>query len=195
MELEKLKENWQELSEKIEKRELFNKEVTMNMLKKNAKSSIDKLERYEFIFLLISFFYAIFLGLALFVNEERLIVNESIWACIALFAVAGGWQAFKLILLQKMRLDSCSTIEMLERVTRYKILTKARLYWGMSLLIPFFGVVFYFQKNIFTPELIIVMAAGAILGIIIGLSSFYKHWKNIDDLLSDLKDIKTYEKI
>ena len=49
MELEKLKENWQELSEKIEKRELFNKEVTMNMLKKNAKSSIDKLERYEFI--------------------------------------------------------------------------------------------------------------------------------------------------
>jgi hypothetical protein len=101
MELEKLKENWQELSEKIEKRELFNKEVTMNMLKKNAKSSIDKLERYEFIFLLISFFYAIFLGLALFVNEERLIVNESIWACIELFAVAGGWQAFKLILLQK----------------------------------------------------------------------------------------------
>lgn len=195
MELEKLKENWQELSEKIEKRELFNKEVTMNMLKKNAKSSIDKLERYEFIFLLISFFYAIFLGLALFVNEERLIVNESIWACIALFVVAGGWQAFKFILLQKMRLDSCSTIEMLERVTRYKILTKARLYWGMSLLIPFFGVVFYFQKDIFTPELIIVMAAGAILGIIIGLSSFYKHWKNIDDLLSDLKDIKTYEKI
>ena len=195
MELEKLKENWQELSEKIEKRELFNKEVTMNMLKKNAKSSIDKLERYEFIFLLISVFYAIFLGLALFVNEERLIVNESIWACIALFVVAGGWQAFKLILLQKMRLDSCSTIEMLERVTRYKILTKARLYWGMSLLIPFFGVVFYFQKDIFTPELIIVMAAGAILGIIIGLSSFYKHWKNIDDLLSDLKDIKTCEKI
>ena len=195
MELEKLNENWQELSEKIEKRELFNKEVTMNMLKKNAKSSIDKLERYEFIFLLISFFYAIFLGLALFVNEERLIVNESIWACIALFVVAGGWQAFKLILLQKMRLDSCSTIEMLERVTPYKILTKARLYWGMSLLIPFFGVVFYFQKDIFTPELIIVMAAGAILGIIIGLSSFYKHWKNIDDLLSDLKDIKTYEKI
>ncbi|MEZ7874030.1 MAG: hypothetical protein QMB82_01590 [Bacteroidales bacterium] len=195
MELEKLKENWQELSEKIEKRELFNKEVTMNMLKKNAKSSIDKLERYEFIFLLISVFYAIFLGLALFVNEERLIVNESIWACIALFVVAGGWQAFKLILLQKMRLDSCSTIEMLERVTRYKILTKARLYWGMSLLIPFFGVVFYFQKDIFTPELIIVMAAGAILGIIIGLSSFYKHWKNIDDLLSDLKEIKTYEKI
>ena len=195
MELEKLKENWQELSEKIEKRELFNKEVTMNMLKKNAKSSIDKLERYEFIFLLISFFYAIFLGLALFVNEERLIVNESIWACIELFVVAGGWLALKLILLQKMRLDSCSTIEMLERVTRYKILTKARLYWGMSLLIPFFGVVFYFQKDIFTPELIIVMAAGAILGIIIGLSSFYKHWKNIDDLLSDLKDIKTYEKI
>ncbi len=195
MELEKLKENWQELSEKIEKRELFNKEVTMNMLKKNAKSSIDKLERYEFIFLLISVFYAIFLGLALFVNEERLIVNESIWACIALFVVAGGWQAFKLILLQKMRLDSCSTIEMLERVTRYKILTKARLYWGMSLLIPFFGVVFYFQKDIFTPELIIVMAAGAILGIIIGLSSFYKHWKNIDELLSDLKEIKTYEKI
>ena len=195
MELEQLKRDWQQLSEKIEKSELFNKELTMNMLKKNAKSSVNKLERYELIFLIISVMYAIFLSFALFVNDERLIVNESIWACIALFVVAGGWQAFKLILLHKMRLDTCSTIEMMEKVTRYKILTKARLYWGMSLLIPFFGMVFYFQKDIFTPELMIAMAAGAILGAVIGLSTFYKHWKNINDLLSDLKEIKSYEKI
>jgi hypothetical protein len=39
------------------------------------------------------------------------------------------------------------------------------------------------------------MAAGAILGAVIGLSTFYKHWKNINDLLSDLKEIKSYEKI
>lgn len=195
MELEQLKRDWQQLSEKIEKSEFFNKELTMNMLKKNAKSSVNKLERYELIFLIISVMYAIFLSFALFVNDERLIVNESIWACIALFVVAGGWQAFKLILLQKMRLDTCSTIEMMEKVTRYKILTKARLYWGMSLLIPFFGMVFYFQKDIFTPELMIAMAAGAILGAVIGLSTFYKHWKNINDLLSDLKEIKSYEKI
>lgn len=195
MELEQLKRDWQQLSEKIEKSEFFNKELTMNMLKKNAKSSVNKLERYELIFLIISVMYAIFLSFALFVNDERLIVNESIWACIALFVVAGGWQAFKLILLHKMRLDTCSTIEMMEKVTRYKILTKARLYWGMSLLIPFFGMVFYFQKDIFTPELMIAMAAGAILGAVIGLSTFYKHWKNINDLLSDLKEIKSYEKI
>jgi hypothetical protein len=41
----------------------------------------------------------------------------------------------------------------------------------------------------------IAMAAGAILGAVIGLSTFYKHWKNINDLLSDLKEIKSYEKI
>jgi membrane-associated HD superfamily phosphohydrolase len=195
MELEQLKRDWQQLSEKIEKNELFNKELTMNMLKKSARSSVYKLEKYELLFLLISLFYTIFLSFALFINDERLIVNESIWASIALFVIAGGWQAYKLFLLQKIRIDTCSTIEILERVTRFKILTKARLYWGMSLLIPFFGVVFYFQKDIFTSEFIIVMAAGAILGVVIGLSSFYKHWKNINDLLSDIKEIKSYEKI
>jgi len=195
MELEQLKKDWQEMSEKIEKSELFNKELTMNMLKKNAKSSVNKLERYELIFLIISVMYAIFLSFALFVNDERLILNESIWACIALFVVAGGWQAFKLILLHKMRFDTCSTIEIMNRVTRYKILTKARLYWGMSLLIPFFAIVMYFQRDIFTPELMVAMAIGGALGAVIGLSAYRKHWKNIDELLSDLKEIKSYEKL
>lgn len=195
MELEQLKRDWQQLSEKIEKSELFNKELTMNMLKKNAKSTVNKLERYEFLFLIISVMYTIFLALALFVNDERLIVNESIWASIAIFVIAGGWQAFKLVLLQQMRFDSCSTIEMMNRVTRYKILTKARLYWGMSLLIPFFAIVMYFQRDIFTPELMVVMAIGGALGAVIGLSAYRKHWKNIDELLSDLKEIKSYEKI
>jgi membrane-associated HD superfamily phosphohydrolase len=195
MELEQLKKDWQELSEKIEKSELFNKELTMNMLKKNAKSSVNKLEKYEFLFLIISVMYTIFLALALFVNDERLIVNESIWASIAIFVIAGGWQAFKLILLQQMRFDSCSTIEMMNRVTRYKILTKARLYWGMSLLIPFFAIVMYFQRDIFTPELMVAMVIGGSLGAVIGLSAYRKHWKNIDELLSDLKEIKSYEKL
>ena len=195
MELEQLKKDWQELSEKIEKSELFNKELTMNMLKKNAKSSVNKLEKYEFLFLIISVMYTIFLSFALFVNDERLIVNESIWASIAIFVIAGGWQAFKLILLQKMRFDTCSTIEIMNRVTRYKILTKARLYWGMSLLIPFFAIVMYFQRDIFTPELMVAMAIGGALGAVIGLSAYRKHWKNIDELLSDLKEIKSYEKL
>ncbi|MDD4058878.1 MAG: hypothetical protein PHO95_08295 [Bacteroidales bacterium] len=195
MELEQLKKDWQEMSEKIEKSELFNKELTMNMLKKNAKSSVNKLEKYEFLFLIISVMYTIFLSFALFVNDERLIVNESIWASIAIFVIAGGWQAFKLILLQKMRFDTCSTIEIMNRVTRYKILTKARLYWGMSLLIPFFAIVMYFQRDIFTPELMVAMAIGGALGAVIGLSAYRKHWKNIDELLSDLKEIKSYEKL
>ena len=195
MELEQLKKDWQEMSEKIEKSELFNKELTMNMLKKNAKSSVNKLEKYEFLFLIISVMYTIFLSFALFVNDERLIVNESIWASIAIFVIAGGWQAFKLILLQKMRFDTCSTIEIMNRVTRYKILTKARLYWGMSLLIPFFAIVMYFQRDIFTPELMVAMVIGGALGAVIGLSAYRKHWKNIDELLSDLKEIKSYEKL
>ena len=147
MELEQLKTSWKELSEKMEKAEIFNRQVTMNMLRRNAKSTAGKLEKYEMIFFVISVLYSGFLGVALALNNSTLIKNESIIVCLVLFILAAIWQGYKLIILQKIRFDSCTTIELLTRVTKYKLLTKGRLIAGMITLIPLFALLIYFQRD------------------------------------------------
>ena len=192
MELEQLKTSWKELSEKMEKAEIFNRQVTMNMLHRNAKSSAGKLEKYEMIFFVISVLYSGFLGVALALNENTLIKNESIIVCLVLFILAAIWQGYKLIILQQVRFDSCTTLELLTRVTKYKLLTKGRLIAGMITLIPLFALLIYFQRDMMVKELWIGMITGAVLGLVIGIRTFMNHWKNINELLTDLEEIKSY---
>lgn len=195
MELEQLKTSWKELSEKMEKAEIFNRQVTMNMLHRNAKSSAGKLEKYEMIFFVISVLYSGFLGVALALNNSTLIKNESIIVCLVLFILAAIWQGYKLIILQKIRFDSCTTIELLTRVTKYKLLTKGRLIAGMITLIPLFALLIYFQRDMMVKELWIGMITGASLGLVIGIRTFMNHWKNINELMADLEEIKSYDNL
>jgi len=195
MELEQLKTSWKELSEKMEKAEIFNRQVTMNMLRRNAKSSAGKLEKYEMIFFVISVLYSGFLGVALALNESTLIKNESIIVCLVVFILAAIWQGYKLIILQQVKFDSCTILELLTRVTRYKLLTKGRLIAGMITLIPVFALLIYFQRDMMVKELWIGMIAGAALGLVIGIRTFLNHWKNINELLTDLEEIKSYDSL
>lgn len=192
MELEQLKTSWKELSEKMEKAEIFNRQVTMNMLRRNAKSTAGKLEKYEMIFFVISVLYSGFLGVALALNESTRIKNESIIVCLVVFVLAAIWQGYKLIILQQIRFDRCTTLELLTRVTKYKLLTKGRLIAGMITLIPLFALLIYFQRDMMVKELWIGMITGAALGLVIGIRTFMKHWKNINELLTDLEEIKSY---
>lgn len=192
MELEQLKTSWKELSEKMEKAEIFNRQVTMNMLRRNAKSTAGKLEKYEMIFFVISVLYSGFLGVALALNESTRIKNESIIVCLVVFVLAAIWQGYKLIILQQIRFDRCTTLELLTRVTKYKLLTKGRLIAGMITLIPLFALLIYFQRDMMVKELWIGMITGAALGLVIGIRTFMNHWKNINELLTDLEEIKSY---
>ena len=136
MDLEQLKAEWQELSKRVEKYETLNQQNTINMLQTRTISTKGKMEKYEIIFFAISVFYAIFLSCALFINTERLIANETIMVGIGVFVVAGAWQLYKILLLQKMKIDRCSVIELQKRALRYKALTFVRLIGGKILLIP-----------------------------------------------------------
>ena len=179
----------------MEKAEIFNRQVTMNMLRRNAKSSAGKLEKYEMIFFVISVLYSGFLGVALALNESTLIKNESIIVCLVVFILAAIWQGYKLIILQQVKFDSCTILELLTRVTRYKLLTKGRLIAGMITLIPVFALLIYFQRDMMVKELWIGMIAGAALGLVIGIRTFLNHWKNINELLTDLEEIKSYDSL
>ncbi len=194
MDLEQLKADWQELSKRVEKYEIINKQNTMNILHKKNVSTKGKMERFEIILFVICISYTAFLSVALHLNTQRLIANESIIVCIAIFVLAGAWQLYKIILLQKMQLDSNTVVDLYKKTLRYKTVTMARLVVGMILLIPTMFLLFYFQRNMIPQELLIIALVGGLLGLVIGLKAFFTLWNNINQLLTDLNEINKLSK-
>ena len=109
---------------------------------------------------------------------------------IGVFVVAGAWQLYKILLLQKMKIDRCSVIELQKRALRYKALTLGRLIGGMILLIPTLLLFYYFQRDLMPQELLLVTSVGALFGLAIGLKTFFSQWSNINQLITDLKELK-----
>lgn len=194
MELDQLKANWQELSKKMENSEIFNRQVTINMLKRNADSSIGKLERFEFFFLALCVVLTGLFSTLLAINDESIFKNESILVTIGVFVLAGIWQAYKIYLLGKIKYESCTTVDLLKRASEFKLMTQARFVVGMVLFIPTIILLVNFQRDMLTREMIVGMVVGGTFGLLIGFRAFLMQWKSIDELIFDLKEIKSYEK-
>lgn len=194
MELDQLKANWQELSKKMENSEIFNRQVTINMLKRNANSSIGKLERFEYFFLALCVILAGLYSTLLALNEGTTFKNESIIVVIAVFVIAGIWQAYKIYLLGKIKYESCSTMELLKKASEFKLMTQARFIAGMVLMVPTIILLVHYQREMLTDEMIMGMVAGGTIGLVFGFRAFLTQWKSVDELILDLKEIKSYEK-
>ena len=194
MELDQLKANWQELSKKMENSEIFNRQVTINMLKRNADSSIGKLERFEYFFLAFCVVLTGLFSTLLAINDESIFKNESILVTIGVFVLAGIWQAYKIYLLGKIKYESCTTVDLLKRASEFKLMTQARFVVGMVLLIPTIILLVNFQRDMLTREMIVGMVVGGTFGLLIGFRAFLMQWKSIDELIFDLKEIRSYEK-
>lgn len=194
MELDQLKANWQELSKKMENSEIFNRQVTINMLKRNADSSIGKLERFEFFFLALCVILTGLYSTLLAINEGTIFKNESIMVIIAVFVIAGIWQGYKIYLLGKIKYESCTTVDLLKRASEFKLMTQARFVVGMVLLVPTLILLVNFQRDMLTREMIVGMVVGGTFGLLIGFRAFLMQWKSIDELIYDLKEIRSYEK-
>ncbi|PKO96067.1 MAG: hypothetical protein CVU12_07015 [Bacteroidetes bacterium HGW-Bacteroidetes-7] len=194
MELDQLKANWQELSKKMENSEIFNRQVTINMLKRNADSSIGKLERFEYFFLALCVVLTGLFSTLLAINDESIFKNESILVTIGVFVLAGIWQAYKIYLLGKIKYESCTTVDLLKRASEFKLMTQARFVVGMVLLIPTIILLVNFQRDMLTREMIVGMVVGGTFGLLIGFRAFLMQWKSIDELIFDLKEIRSYEK-
>lgn len=190
MELEELKNTWQELSKKIENAELYNKQLTMKMLHRNTYSTVEKMEKFESFFLIISVIFAGLMGVALIVNYNSVFKSETIVTFLSLFILSAFWQIYAITMLNGIKYSSSPTMELIEKVVKYKIRTKWRIIVGMILLIPFFAIVIYFQKEMLNTSISVSAIIGGTIGLVIGIKADIEHFRNINKLLKDLEEIK-----
>jgi len=195
MELEEIKANWQDISHRLEKSDILNRQIAANMAKKSVRSSKSRLERFEYFFLTLTLICAAMNVMLANLTDGTVIKYGTIYLMVTIFILAAIWQIYKIHLLNKIDNERCTMVELIERTTRFKFLTQARVIVGMILLIPVLGLFTYFQREMLTNEMIWASIIGGLTGLMIGLRATASHWKNINELISDLKELREYEKI
>ena len=195
MELDDIKTNWQVISNKLEKSEVLNKKIIVNLAKKSVRSTKEKLERFEYFFLILSLSGAAVNAMSIAVTDGITIKYGTLYVFLSVFILAAVWQGYKIYLLHRIDNERRNMVELIERTTRFKFLTQARVIVGMILLIPILGLLIYMQRDMLTTEMLWGTLIGGLTGAMMGLRATAKHWKNINELLTDLKELREYEKV
>ncbi|MPM73648.1 hypothetical protein SDC9_120630 [bioreactor metagenome] len=65
----------------------------------------------------------------------------------------------------------------------------------MILLIPILALIIYLQREMLTTEMLWGALIGGLTGALMGLRATAKHWKTINHLLADLKELGEYERV
>ncbi|MEZ7884095.1 hypothetical protein SDC9_95849 [bioreactor metagenome] len=190
MEFDEIRQKWARLEKRVEYLELQNKELMMKGLRNNYTDSLGKMKKYELFFFILSFVFAIlYTFFAIFVESPVLNIETSV-LFIVVFYLAGAWQGYKLYLIRQLDFSTDSVIDLALKVTRYKLLTKIRLVVGMFLIVPFFVLFFYFQRDIIETPMIISSLIGGLIGLVVGIKAELAHLKNINTLIVSIDELR-----
>ena len=190
MELDEIKKSWSELNQRLEKTEVLNKRLINEMLNTRHQSAKDKLMRFEVVFLILCIVFSGFVMAMFFAavySVSMVILMETV------FILCGIWQVYKIYLLNRMQIDTCSTTELLQKAIRYKVLTRMRTVVGLILIVPLFVLMVMFDKNLNNTAAITGVIVGGSIGLGIGLLLFFKKMKDIDSLIKSYKDLKDFD--
>jgi hypothetical protein len=143
--------------------------------------------RYEMVFLILCIFFTGFTMATSFIGFYAL---STIIIMSSIFVLCGLWQVYKIVLLNRMHIDTCSTTQLLQQAIRFKVITRMRTVVGLILIVPLFVVMVALDKNLNNTAAIIGVIVGGSVGLGIGLSLFFKNLKDIDSLVKSYKDLK-----
>ena len=186
MEIDEIKSIWNDMNTRLEKNESLNKKLLDEIMDNRHQTAKDKLMKYEVRYLIISVVFS-FITPLYYSNGIF-----SLTGCImfsGLFVLAALWQVYKVVLLQKMKMELFSTTELLQKALKFKIITRMRTIIGLSLMIPFLAIFVMVSPQLKQPAILTAMGVGVVVGLITGLTDYFKNQKDIDKLIKCYKDI------
>ena len=186
MELEEIKSAWKDLNDRLEKAEAFNKRIMEEMLNSRHQSAKEKLMKYERFYLVVSLLsigmFTVFYYAGVYPFGLTMLMN-------VVMLLAAVLQIYKIHLLRQMDFSRCSTSELLAKAIRFKVITRMRTIIGMILLLPILVFMFILNRDLLKPEFIVGMVVAIAVGLVIGLTSFFRNLKDIDKLVKSYKEI------
>lgn len=186
MEIDEIKSIWNDMNTRLEKDESLNKKLLNEIMDNRHQTAKDKLMKYEVRYLILSAVFSLITPFYYFTGIFSMI------GCImfsGLFVLSALWQVYKIVLLQKMKMDVFSTTELLQKALKFKIITRLRTVIGLSAMIPFLAIFIIVSPKLMQPVILTGMGVGVVVGLIIGLTDYFRNQKAIDKLINCYRDI------
>ena len=186
MEIDEIKSIWNDMNTRLEKNESLNKKLLNEIMDNRHQTAKDKLMKYEVRYLILSTVFSLITPFYYYTGIFSLI------GCImfsGLFVLSALWQVYKIVLLQKMKMDVFSTTELLQKALKFKIITRLRTVIGLSAMIPFLAIFIMVSPKLMQPVILTAMGVGVVVGLIIGQIDYFRNQKDIDKLINCYKDI------
>lgn len=198
MELNELKNIWQELDQKIEKNNILNDKVIKDMLQTKGNKSISKLMAFEVLSLILLvamipvflFLLAFFQNATSHLNYTIVFIKLMIIFCV----LAVVWYGVKIYFLNKIEMRR-SIKDNIYNITRYKLLLKREIQISFILYPIILGVCIYHFYTVKATVLLWVLLICLWLVVLVFVIWFYKkvtqkHIKSINQSLDELKDLE-----
>ena len=190
MEIDEIKSIWNDMNARLEKNELLNKKILTEIMDNRHQTAKEKLMKYEMRYLILSAVFSLITPLYYYADIFSLV------GCIlfaGLFVLAALWQVYKIMLLREMKMDVVSTTELLQRSLKFKIITRLRTIIGLLVMIPFFVIFLMVTPRLMEPIILAALGVGVVVGLIIGLTDYFRNQKDIDKLINCYKDIQEFK--
>lgn len=191
MQLEDMKAAWSEMNRRLEKSEITNKKMISKMILSRAHSGFEKLVRYERLFFFFSLFAMAYMALPPLLEVFKLPTIIILEVTLLYCAIE---QAYKVYILRQIHLDTDNIQELIGKMLAYRSLTMKMFKVGMFILLPII-LVAMFLPLLNRPDTLYFLlgaAVGAIVGMILGISAFRRHKKDIEEVIGQLNELQSY---
>jgi hypothetical protein len=201
--MEDLRQMWQQYDEKLQRTQAFNE---LALRKLNVRQSTDRIERLRN----MEYFGLFFIAMLLVLLGLRVNALGARWEIAASYVLVVlqllGWLAWsmrKLSFLGKLDMEKLSVTDMLNRISRFRLmLMRERLWGGLSMLIFFFIpctiLVDYLMNGsmgmlIDWKAYVIRMVLALAIGIGLGLWIYRRYYMQpIDEVTRNLREIEEF---
>lgn len=191
MELDKLKENWGTLNERIEQNEILNKRIIREMIQNRTNSAQSRLFRYDLFSLIL---VTLFCFLLPFLWIQTIMVFPSFLVLLGVMLFALCMEAAKLSCLLRFNIETKSLYELSRLTLRYQQLVKWNYTYGVLIAVLAVIAVFLFQgSNIYLDSWRIwVVCIAFAIGILLSFLQIRFQQKNIQSIKQGLKELEEF---
>jgi len=193
MNLENLKSEWSAMNDRMEKREILEKKMYLQVLNTKSDKSLNRLVAYDVLSLIFSVLF-IPVCLFLFYQERFEYMRPILIGAIVILVICVFWYGFKVLLLSKIDFSKSLKNNLLN-VNKYAIYIKYEKLSFYYIGIPLMAIViaFYYVK-LHAPLFSWVFASCVVLGAIFFTIYLYRLYnKNISTIQQNLEELRDLE--
>ncbi|MDH6343259.1 hypothetical protein M2480_001248 [Parabacteroides sp. PFB2-12] len=128
MDIDKLKENWGSLNERLEQNEILNKRIIQEMIKNRANSAQSRLFRYDLLGLIVIGIFSILLP---FIWKNTLMTFPSFLLLESAMVLYLGMESWKMSCLLRFNTETKNIYELNRLMLRYRWIVKWNYTYGM----------------------------------------------------------------